>query len=230
MNGTLVLTCEHASPRIPGELAVLFGEVTHRIQTHRGWDQGALSTAQSLARKMGCPLFFTRFSRLVCDTNRSPGNPEVFSEWTGQLPEAERRRLILCYHAPHWRRVRRAAQTRIARGQRVVHLAIHSFVPVLFGQVRAVDLGLLYDPRRSQEPGLAQFIQRGLTERMPELRVCHNQPYVGQGDCLPTALRRLWNSRQYLGMEMEFNQQLLDQPNRYRQLVRHLAEVLRSAR
>ena len=42
----------------------------------------------------------------------------------------------------------------VASGDRVVHIASHSFTPELNGHVRTADVGMLYDPGR---PGEVEF-------------------------------------------------------------------------
>jgi predicted N-formylglutamate amidohydrolase len=90
----------------------------------------------------------------------------------------------------------------------VLHLAVHSFVPRLHGVTRAADVGLLYDPRHSDERALCTRWQAELRGRVPRLRVRRNYPYRGDADGLTTQLRRRLGAR-YRGVELEVNQALL---------------------
>jgi predicted N-formylglutamate amidohydrolase len=203
----LLLSCEHASNAVPRAWRALFRGHAGVLATHRGYDLGAHDVARALARMLGAPLFATRVTRLLVDANRTPGHFALFSRWSRELPEAERRALLDRYHAPHWRRVRAAARPRGTA--RVVHVGVHSFTPVWNGASREIDVGLLYDPAR---PAEAEFCARwaaALRRADPSLRVRRNAPYRGISNCLPTALRRELPASRYLGLELELSQTLL---------------------
>lgn len=224
-----LLSCEHASFAVPPELGSLFAPYHHVLRSHRAWDPGALAMAADLANNLGVELIAASTTRLICDANRSPTNPEVFSRFTAGLPEREKQRLLSRYHLPHWRRIERAIEAGLRQGEPVLHLAIHSFVPVLRGKVREVDLGLLYDPGRKRELAVARKLAFSLQGSKLGLRVRHNAPYRGIDDALPTAQRRQWKAHQYLGMEIELNQQLLDQPSRLRKIGQVLVHAVETA-
>jgi predicted N-formylglutamate amidohydrolase len=223
----LLLTCEHASHRVPAPYRSLFAARRAVIATHRGWDIGALALAQAMARATGAPLYAGRVTRLLVDLNRSPGHPRLFSEFTRELPPGQQRALIARYHAPHWRVVQRHIRRRIARGERVVHVAVHSFTPVLAGQRRRADIGLLYDPARRWEGQIVTRWQRALQRELPRLTVLRNSPYRGTSDGLPTAMRRIHPAAAYAGIELEVNQRWPSRlPAAWRQVVRALTSTL----
>lgn len=205
----IVLTCEHASARVPAALKVRFAGCRAVLASHRGSDLGALPVARRMAAALGAPLFAGRVSRLVVDLNRSPGRRGLFSEFTRTLDSPTRAILLDRYHRPHWEAVEAALRAGMRRRGRVIHLGVHSFTPVLDGQVRRVDVGLLYDPRRPVEVSLAGALADALGEVHPGLMVRSNQPYRGVTDGLTTALRRLLPSDRYVGLELELNQALV---------------------
>jgi predicted N-formylglutamate amidohydrolase len=82
---------------------------------------------------------------------------------------------------------------------------VHSFTPVLAGEVRTCDIGLLYDPRREAEGKFAEAWRKGLAERLPGFRIRKNYPYRGAADGFTTYLRKQF-PRSYLGIELELNQ------------------------
>jgi len=53
-------------------------------------------------------------------------------------------------------RVRLERPAVLTRGDRVIHVAVHSFTPTLRGVRRNADVGLLYDPARPGELALAR--------------------------------------------------------------------------
>jgi predicted N-formylglutamate amidohydrolase len=221
----LLLTCEHGGNRIPREYADLFRGAHRALASHRGWDPGALAVARALARRLRAPLLPVTWSRLLVEGNRAPGNPRLWSAYTAGLPRQERERILERYWWPHRRRVEARVREAIAAGGRVVHVAVHSFAPMLDGEVRGADVGLLYDPTRAGETGLCRRWQAALHGVAPTLRVRRNHPYRGAADGLPTWLRRRFPDRRYAGVELELSQALLG-AGRRRSLTRALARSL----
>jgi predicted N-formylglutamate amidohydrolase len=207
----LLLTCEHGGNQVPGRFRHLFAGKQAVLASHRGWDPGALALARLLARDLGAPLLFAATTRLLADPNRSARHPALFSEFTRLLPWSERNTMLDMVWQPHRQAVQQAAADLLAGSGRVLHLAIHSFTPVLNGQERRMDLGLLYDPARTREARLAVAWQAILREESPGLRVRRNAPYRGAADGLTTFLRRSLGP-EYLGLELEANQALFPDP------------------
>jgi len=229
---TLVLTCEHAGNRIPRPYARLFAGERGVLASHRGWDPGALPLARLLARRLRRPLLSTTWSRLLVEANRSPTNPRIWSRFTKELPADERRLILERYWRPHRRAVEEAVAAAAARGGGAVHVAVHSFTPVMDGAVRSADVAFLFDSKRRCEADLARRWGALLRQRAPQLRVRYNYPYRGNTDGLPTALRRRHPEPCYAGFELEVNQALLSRPGWRRvgeALAASLAEALASA-
>ena len=228
----LVLTCEHAGNRIPREYASRFRGAAAVLASHRGFDPGALALARRLARRFGLPLHSVAWSRLLVEPNRSTTNPRIWSRYTEGLPAEERQRVLDRYYWPHRRSVEAAVRA-AAQGRRVVHVAVHSFTPALDGEVRDLDVGLLYDPGRPRERALALAWQRILRDLAPGLRVRRNQPYRGVADGLATWLRRRLPDPRYAGFELEVNQAVFASRRRReveRVIVESLARLLEPRR
>ena len=115
---------------------------------------------------------------------------------------------------------------------RVIHIAVHSFTPVLDGITRQADVGLLYDPARSPEKMLCSAWKNALRELAPELRVRRNYPYAGRADGLASHLRRRFQEHEYIGVELELNQLLVPSTSKkgenVRLIQRSLAIAVRS--
>lgn len=226
---TLVLTCEHGGNRVPRQYAALFAGAKGVLASHRSWDPGALQLARLLARRLRRPLLATQWSRLLVESNRSLTNPRIWSRFTKKLPRKERQVIVDRYWRPHRRAVEAAIADAVARGGPVVHVAVHSFTPVMDGKVRNADVGFLYDSKRRSE---GQFARRWcvlLHQRAPALRLRYNFPYLGSADGLPTALRRRYPGSRYIGFELEVNQALSTAPawrNVGEALAASLAEAL----
>ena len=199
MNDRLVITCEHAGNVVPPKYAPLFVGHEALLPTHRGWDPGALLLAREMAERFAAPLYFDETTRLLADLNRSIGNPELHSEATRHLTLRERRELLDAHYHPHRRRVDAAMADAVATGDRVVHIASHSFTPELNGHVRTADIGMLYDPGRPGEVAFATAWIDALRTRRPDAQAApqlslHRQERRRDADHAPQvparALRR----------------------------------------
>lgn len=208
----LLITCEHGGNRVPVAYEALFRGHADRLASHRGYDPGALTLARELARSFHAPLIYATVSRLVVDLNRSLGHPRLYSEVTRTLPRRERQAILTRHYLPYRLRVERWIEERIAAGQSVLHIASHSFTPVLAGEVRRADVGLLYDPARAGEKDFCLRWQNALRTRAPGLAVRRNYPYTGRSDGLTAWLRRRFPAERYLGIELEVNQRLVFGP------------------
>ncbi len=222
----VIVTCEHGGNRIPKPYRELFKGHEALLATHRSYDLGALGYARKLAARLDAPLYSATTSRLLADLNRTPGHPRIFSEITRFLDSTAKRAILEKVHTPHWRKVHAAVQESLTAGQSVLHIACHSFTPVLNGQVRAMDVGLLYDPARKAERRFCDLWKTALAARAPALRVRRNAPYKGASDGLATYLRTLF-PKAYLGIELELNQRdFIENRPRWRTLCAEVIESL----
>jgi predicted N-formylglutamate amidohydrolase len=225
-----VVTCEHASNRVPAALAPTLRIPAARLRSHRGFDAGAAAVARTLAGAVGAPLVLGRVSRLVVDLNRSPGNRKLWSDASRRLSAEQRDEVLRRHHRPHWEAVRKAVERERAAGRRVLHVGVHSFTPVLGKQVRTMDVALLYDPARALEVAVVDAWRATLRRIAPELVVRRNAPYRGVDDGLTRALRGVYPHRDYAGIELELNQRALREgrfpPALVRAIVGSLREVL----
>ena len=175
----LVLLCDHASRAVPRSLGDL-GVARAEWDRHIAWDIGALGVAEILARRFGCALVNSGYSRLVLDCNRrlddpglcpavSDGTPVPANEGLG---DAARQLRIDALHAPYHAAVRGVLADIRKRGEVPVVVSMHSCTPVFKGFVRPWHVGVLWrsDPRLPV-PLMASL--RGLGG----IEVGDNQPY-----------------------------------------------------
>jgi len=149
-----LITCEHAGNRVPSPYRQLFRRHRALLNSHRGYDPGALLMARELARAFRAPLVTSTISRLLIDLNRSIGHPQLFSAATRGAPAALRAEIVEQHSLPYRAQVERLVWQSVSRGRRVIHISSHSFTPELNGRVRRADVGLLYDPARHGEAAL----------------------------------------------------------------------------
>jgi predicted N-formylglutamate amidohydrolase len=226
----LLITCEHGGNEIPVPFRPLFREHAALLDSHRGWDPGALVMAEALARALRAPLVSSTTSRLVIDLNRSIGHPQAFSPITRDAPAAVKAQIIEEHYKPYRDEVETLVGQQVAHGEQVIHLSSHSFTPELDGVVRQTDIGLLYDPRRPGEVQTSVRWQKSLAALSPALRVRRNYPYEGKADGLTSHLRRRFLPDEYVGIELEVNQRfVLDAGRAWAELPDVLSDALRAA-
>lgn len=201
-----IVTCEHATNHIPTQWVPVPGIEDEILQSHRAWDPGAIEMAFQWSQFLNAPIFRGLVSRLLIDLNRSGQSPQLFSEFSYQLPPHERENLMNAYHDFYRRPVQTMIQKAIEMNFCVIHISMHSFTPVFHGCERSVEVGLLFDPFRRYESRLCQSWSQAFSQYEPFLQVRWNEPYHGTDDGFTTDLRLLHPDDVYLGIELEINQ------------------------
>ncbi len=127
----IVLTCEHGGNVVPAEYREIFASAKGgaALDTHRGYDLGALSVAKVLGHRFGVPVIASTVTRLLVDLNRSVGHPRLWSEFSSVLGPAERERTLAKHYFPYRQRVEDEIRGHIGAGRSVLHLSVHSFTP-----------------------------------------------------------------------------------------------------
>jgi predicted N-formylglutamate amidohydrolase len=178
--GTAFLICDHASPRLPRRLGDLGLSEAQRLD-HIGWDPGAALVARRLAALLDAPLVLSGYSRLAIDCNRPPHVPASVPAQSCGVPipgnadvdDAERAARAEALFHPYHRAIAALLDWRRQAGQRTALLSVHSFTPVLGGQTRPWQIGVMYGRDRR----LADLLLRAL-RRDAALVVGDNQPYT----------------------------------------------------
>jgi predicted N-formylglutamate amidohydrolase len=204
----VLLTCEHASNRLPfpGGPERPLREL---LDSHWGWDPGALGLTRELSRRLGAAAVTGCWSRLLIDLNRPVTDPTLIRREAGGVPIPWNRRLsphqmerrVLAYHAPYHAEVDRMILRHLVRGVRPTLVAIHTFTPELDGKTRPFDAGVLF----TDHARLAYGIGKALRSR--GLRVRYNEPYSGLAGMM-YSVDRHGKHHELTNIELEFNQAL----------------------
>jgi predicted N-formylglutamate amidohydrolase len=174
-----VLTCDHASNRIPRALGTL-GLPAGEIDRHIGWDIGAAAVTVGLAARLGAWAILQNYSRLVIDCNRPPGvasSIPVRSENTdipgnvglsGQQTAQRRAAIFDPYHAAIETELNRRASLNEAR----CFVAVHSFTPIYDSVARPMHAAVLYNRDNRLAHALGDLLRSE-----PGLIIGDNEPY-----------------------------------------------------
>ncbi len=224
-----VITCDHASNRVPddvagGDLGVSEADMTRHI----AFDVGADGVARALGEALDAPVVLSKFSRLVIDPNRDEDDPTLLMQiYDGSIIPANRgvdaaeiERRLKRYHRPYHRAV---ADVIAARDNPIV-IAIHSFTPAFQGRPpRPWDVAVLY----SGDTRLAYPLLARLNDE-PDLCVGDNEPYSGHlpGD----AMDRHGVQPGRLHALIEIRNDLIETPEAQAGWGRRLAQLLDATR
>ena len=218
----LVMTCEHASSRLPEWSATSADEPI--LCDHWGWDPGAADLTRALLRRLGGAAVLSRFSRLVCDPNRDPSDQTFVVEtveghaisWNRGIDAQERQRRQQIYHEPYHQEIERILRGRVASQRPARLLSIHSFTPVYRGEKRDVEVGVLFDDHESSAHELiAEFKRVGL-------RTEANEPYSGYAGLIHAA-RRHGRRHRVVYLELEIRQDLIATPKKAAEMAEALS-------
>lgn len=200
----LLITCEHGGNTIPSSFQKFFKNKEAILNSHRGYDLGALDLYNHLEPLADYSLF-SETSRLLIELNRSLHHKRLFSEFSKNIPKIEKQDLIKSYYLAYREQVGRTIRNWIEKDETVLHISIHSFTPILNNLERHCDIGLLYDSKKHTEKAFCANFKKEIKTTKPELKVRYNYPYLGSADGFTTYLRKQFPSN-YLGIEIEVNQ------------------------
>ena len=229
MDRKLIVTCEHSDNKVPAQYQKLFESNAEILETHRGYDIGALELTKTISETIKSETYAHEFSRLLVDLNRSLNNPSAFSEFTDGVDKETRRSIVEEYYLPYRQKIKNFMSSLISEGKAMIHLSVHTFTPQMNGVERDVDIGLLYDPKRDQEKAFCWEWRRRLEKLMPDLKYRMNHPYPGTMDGFSTSIRKELSQDDYWGIELEVNQRfaISDDKARWQRVQENIAESLR---
>lgn len=205
----LIITCEHAGNYVPDDYKYLFDSQEHVLNSHRGYDIGALNLTMFVVRQIQVPVFVYPYTRLLIEVNRSVGNYKLFSDFTKKLSDNKKEDLINNYYQAYRSNVQRQLENAVAMltsNNYVLHISIHTFTPILNGIIRRADVGILYDPASSIEREVSSLFKKEMTDYDKRWIIRRNYPYLGKSDGFTTHLRKVFGTDKYCGIELEVNQ------------------------
>ena len=218
----IIITCEHGGNQVPAEYRYIFKNKKLVLQSHRGYDAGALQVAKNISETIKAPLIFSETSRLLIDLNRSLHHHHLFSEFTRGCNKIIKAEILDKYYLPYRNRVEKKIRYISQSGRPVIHFSIHTFTPKLRNEIRNSDIGLLYDPARGKETALCKTLQLIMKNTSTPLIIRRNYPYQGKADGFTTYLRKQFSQSKYLGVEIEINQKHFNSTKNWTHINNHV--------
>lgn len=168
-------------------------------------DVAGANAANDLARLLHAPLIKSTFRSDYVDVSLSPGNRKRFGVATRGATAEQKQGLIEQVYRPYRQRVQSAIDQILQQFTFAIHLSVRSFSPRHRGRQQRTDIGLLYDPSRTDEMNLCIDWIDELYFTYPDLRVRRNYPRRGTVDCLTKSMRTIYPADQYIGIEVWMN-------------------------
>jgi predicted N-formylglutamate amidohydrolase len=220
----LVLSCEHASERLPGPWS--WHADDHWLAgTHWAYDLGARALTLELAAALRASAVLSRFTRLLVDPNRELSHPDLFRAVAegrqvrlNQALDAQQRALRI---AQYYQPFHAALDQAIARSRAPLLLSIHSFTPNYQGEVRDVELGVLFN----REEAHGRALRDALASQFAA--VAENEPWSGKQGLIFSAESHAERFGR-VALELEVRQDRLEDATYRARLVPALAEFVRA--
>jgi predicted N-formylglutamate amidohydrolase len=175
----VLISCDHGGRQVPNCLDNLGLDQIY-LDRHIAYDIGARQVSKILSHKFDAPLLVANYSRLVVDLNRHFDDPTQVPEVSDHIhipgntgiSQEHRQQRIDELFTPYHQQFTVMVDTLIARFERPIILAVHSFTPQIQGVDRPWEFGVLWD----QHEELARAVMDNL-EKIGGLCVGDNQPY-----------------------------------------------------
>lgn len=206
----VLLLCDHASNFVPRALQGLGLDDAHLVR-HIAWDIGAAEATREMARLLDAPALLSGFSRLVVDPNRIAEGTDLIPEVSDGvevpgnrgLTPAQRQQRYETFHQVYHRTIEAELDALAARGPGPAVVSVHSFTPVMEGQERPWQVGILWNrDRRLPVPLMTRLRAEGLV-------VGDNEPYTGR-DFHGYTLHSHAEPRRLANVLIELRQDLVD--------------------
>lgn len=177
----VLLVCDHASNRFPRSLGTMGLDYLDRV-SHIALDIGAGAVAKALANNLKATAVLAQYSRLIVDCNRELIDDSAFLECSdgvdvpgnNDLQESEKEKRASEIYWPYHNAIKNQIVRLKKYGIDPVVISIHSFTPVMNGNDREWEIGVLWDKDSvTAEIFLTRLVESGYL-------VGDNKPYSGK--------------------------------------------------
>jgi len=203
-----VLLCEHASALLPSPWKWPV-EDEWITRTHWCVDIGAAEMCRTLSERTGCSAVLAGFSRLLIDANRdlesdtllrshADGKPVYLNQ---NIADDELQTRIEKY----WKVYHSAASQAVASVSDSVVIGVHSFTDNYEGNVRLMEVGVLFDHDEAFGVWAANWLKKA------GLEVALNEPYSGRNGLMYSPQRHAAKHGRR-AIELELRQDLVGDP------------------
>ena len=148
----ILLVCDHASRRFPRALGTM-GLDPFARRCHLALDIGAGALTEAIADDLAVTAVLCEYSRLIVDCNRQLMDPGAFLEFgdgmiipgNRNLHKEDKERRADAIYWPYHGSIEAEIERLQGAGVTPLFVSIHSFTPVLNGESRTWEMGILWD-------------------------------------------------------------------------------------
>ena len=177
----VLLVCDHASHRFPRSLGTMGLDYLNR-HSHVVHDIGAGALVEMLANTLGVTAVLCQYSRLIVDCNRELVDHNAFLKFNDgvdipanhNLRSDEKEKRASEIYWPYHNAIEGQIGRLKDQGINPVFISVHSFSPVINGEARKWEIGVLWD----KDPVTAKIFLTRLVEA--GYLVGDNKPYSGK--------------------------------------------------
>ena len=177
----VLLVCDHASHRFPRSLGTMGLDYLNR-HSHVVHDIGAGALVEMLANNLGVTAVLCQYSRLIVDCNRELVDHNAFLKFNDgvdipanhNLRSNEKEKRVSEIYWPYHNAIEGQIGRLKDQGINPVFISVHSFSPVINGEARKWEIGVLWD----KDSTTAEFFLSNLGEA--GYFVGDNKPYSGK--------------------------------------------------
>lgn len=177
----ILLVCDHASCRFPESLGDM-GLDPFARRCHLAIDIGAGALTECVSDSLGVTAVLAQYSRLVIDCNRELLDPGAFLEFgdgivvpgNRNLHQSDKDDRAEAIYWPYHNAIKQQIKRLKSIGPPPAFISMHSFTPVLNGESRPWQVGILWDAdSRLSDILIEEFRAAGY-------ETGDNQPYSGK--------------------------------------------------
>ncbi len=218
----VVLTCEHASSRLPEPWSWSAADRSLQ-QTHWCYDIGAAELARALISHLGGVGVLARFTRLLIDANRKLDSSTLCRqdaegrelELNHDLSPTDRHVRVSEYYEPY----HEALDRWVGQTPGVPLVAIHTFTHCFEGHMRAMEIGVLFDRDEDRASAACESL------RASGFATALNAPYSGAQGMMYSVAHHA-DQHQRRALEIEVRQDISGDPAQLERLVKALATAI----
>ena len=176
----LIFICDHASNFIPSNYNNLGLEEKH-LKSHIAFDLGAKKFCQILSEELKQTSFYSNFSRLLIDPNRSEYSKQLIISKSAEIEipgnqiidNSEKEKRLKLFHRKYHLGLSNLITKKKKEFDKVYLISIHSFTKKFIDKKRGIEIGLLWNKNMN----LLVPIQKSLTDL--NIHFGRNFPYSG---------------------------------------------------
>ena len=168
-------------------------------------DYHSFEISRKMAQTLNSHSCFNPFANELVDVTKDLKQRNLFNGPFRKFSRDVQQRLLSEIHQPYLELVSRAVETLLGENDFVIHFSVRTFPLRKKGLARRTDVGLLYDPSRSDEVDLCADLVDDMWYRAPMLKVRRNYPRRGPEVGITRQLRSRFAGRDYVGVELWLN-------------------------